>query len=275
MYIDSEQAWYRGKVEQVGQGPDKTQVKVRSTDFGWCRFVKVDSLRQLPAALASLPVRCEKYKMAYIQPRGRDHGYSAADRLAGAEWLKQLINGRVVVAICHKHVRYGGGIMADCMVDDTNLNRAALQAGHVLSTMRMGGPPLPVHRPPKFYPNNHFVRGGPVGSFGVGAAADLDYATYNGKGASGAGDGHKSRAAGPNIKAGGSSVGGKSEEVKRLEKIVSEDKKTINKLKKNINLDAGIEAGTSQYPHQCCEAGPTLTQLWLRLRLPAPASGSG
>ena len=92
VYIDSEQAWYRGKVEQVGQGPDKTQVKVRSTDFGWCRFVKVDSLRQLPAALASLPVRCEKYKMAYIQPRGRDHGYSAADRLAGAEWLKQLID---------------------------------------------------------------------------------------------------------------------------------------------------------------------------------------
>ena len=123
----------------------------------------------------------------------------ALDRFSGAEWLRRFIQNRIVVANCHQQLSYSNGIVADCMVGETNLNRAALMAGHVISVVKMGG-------------------GGPP----------LDYTAYNGK-VSGPGDG-------PTVVANGRAglrplmEGGKSPSVKKLEKIINNDKKTINQL---------------------------------------------
>jgi Tudor domain len=237
----TDQSWYRGKVELLDQGQDKSQVKVRCQDFGWNRLFKLEALHLLPSAVADLPVRCEKYKMMDIKPRGRADGYSAADRQAGAEWLRATINNRVVVAICYKQVRYDGGILADCMVADTNLNRAALQRGHAYSTLRMAGPVRPPVRPhpgPKPPAQSHI----PVHPSVNGA--DRDYMEYNGKGASRSGDGGRSaNTARDYVGKGGADT--KSEDVKKLERIISENKKTISQLKKNSNLDTTIKGATS------------------------------
>lgn len=158
----------------------------------------------------------------------------ALDRFSGAEWLRRYIQSRIVVANCHQQLSYSGGIMADCMVGETNLNRAALMAGHVISVVKMGGGGPPLAAGPRFPPSNHYH------SISGGASPhwDLDYTAYNGK-VSGPRDG-------PPVVANGRAglrplmEGGKSPSVKKLEKIINDDKKTINQLKKTTNLDAGI-----------------------------------
>jgi hypothetical protein len=232
VFNETDQSWYRGKVELLDQGPDMKQVKVRSLDFGWILLFKPEALRQLPAALAGQPVRCEKYKMMDIRPRGRFHGYSAADRQAGAEWLRGIINNQVVVAICFKQVRYDGGILADCMVADKNLNRAALQRGHAYSTVGMARPPFrpqPGVRPPapRQMPVNASVNG-----------ADRDYIEYNGKGLARPGRGGRSANFGMN------SAGRGSGDMKRMDRNINEEKRTVSQLK-NPNLDGTIKAATS------------------------------
>ena len=253
VYSEIDRCWYRGRVEQLDPMPGLNKIRVLSLDFGWNKYYKKELLYQPPADLAGLPVRCEKYRMTDVRPRGQADGYSMADRLAGGEWLRRLINKRVVVAICHEQVSYSGGILADCMVGDTNLNRAALMQGHVIGVYKAGGggPPFAAAAASRFPPSNHYqpagVNGGPL------TQLDLDYTAYNGKlgagGRGGSGDGPPMSAAGRAGLRPGIMGGVKPPNVKKLEKIISNDKKTISQLKKTTNLDAGIKAGGSLYLH--------------------------
>ena len=243
---EADQRWYRGRVEQLDQAFANNKVRVLSLDFGWNGLYKTGSLYHQPPHLAQLPVRCEKYKMADMKPKGQADGYSAKDRRDGANWLRRLVGDRVVVANCYRQVGYSGGIMADCMVgEDINLNKAALMQGYVISCVyRMVGPTAP---PAAYFPPKSFAGGqrtipplGPV---------DLDYTTYNGKGGAVLGDGKMGTPPGRGgiILNGAGGGGGKLQDVKKLEKIISDDKKTISQLKKTTNLDAGIKAGNFFY----------------------------
>lgn len=131
--FEGDKQWYRSKVEKVDEGTDKKQVRLRMVDFGWNEVVQVSAMCQLPQDVAIIKIRCEKYKMANLKPKGRNEGYTAADRQKGADWLEKTIEGRVVVASCHKLVKYEGGIQADCMVGRINLNQAAIKQGHVIT----------------------------------------------------------------------------------------------------------------------------------------------
>merc|ERR1719319_2134091 len=123
--------WFRGEVEQI-RGKDGRMVRVRMVDYGWKDFVKVSNLCQLPKNLFEAEVKCEKYKMAEMKPRGRYEGYSAADRDEGKQWLEKIMDGKVVDAECHILEKYGGGIQMECKVGNINLNQEALKVGHVI-----------------------------------------------------------------------------------------------------------------------------------------------
>jgi len=121
--------WLRGKVEQVGQGSNKDLVRVRMIDFGWNCLVELSNLVRLPASLVELSVRCEKYKLDQLKPKGRADGFSAADRMRGKEWFEGIIAGRMVLATCRKKVNYQGGIMVDCKVLPTETERPGKRLG--------------------------------------------------------------------------------------------------------------------------------------------------
>jgi len=123
--------WFRGEVEQI-RGKDGRMVRVRMVDYGWKDFVQVSNLCQLPRNLFEAKVKCEKYKMAEMKPRGRYEGYSAADRDEGKVWLEKIMDGKVVDAECHILEKYGGGIQMECKVGNINLNQEALKVGHVI-----------------------------------------------------------------------------------------------------------------------------------------------
>jgi len=127
--VEIEGAWYRGRVEQVGQGENKKLVRIRMLDFGWNCLVEVNNIVKLPAVLVELKVRCEKYKLDRLKPKGKADGFSVADRLRGKLWLENLIRGKVLVASCHRMVKYQGGIMVDCQVEDVNINKMVLREG--------------------------------------------------------------------------------------------------------------------------------------------------
>lgn len=137
--VNKDDAWLRGRVEQVGQGVEKDLIRVRMVDFGWNCLVEQDSLVLLPTTLEDLPIRCEKYKLSNLKPKGRAEGFSAVDRARGKEWLEGVILGSLVDATCHKMVNYNGGIMADCKVGDMNLNSAALKEGFAVRKPGFGG----------------------------------------------------------------------------------------------------------------------------------------
>ena len=123
--------WFRAEVEQILSKQGKN-IRVRMVDYGWKDFVQVSELCQLPKSLLEAKIKCEKYKMAAMKPRGRYEGYSAADREKGKKWLEKTIDGRVVEAECHILVKFGGGIQMECKIGDINLNQAALESGHVI-----------------------------------------------------------------------------------------------------------------------------------------------
>eukprot|EP00088_Acartia_fossae_P060917 TRINITY_DN7304_c0_g1_i1.p1 TRINITY_DN7304_c0_g1~~TRINITY_DN7304_c0_g1_i1.p1 ORF type:complete len:513 (-),score=173.85 TRINITY_DN7304_c0_g1_i1:1433-2971(-) len=158
VYNQSDKTWYRGRVEQLNMGKNKNQFRVRMIDFGWNGLYDLTDMVQIPKALEEKEVKLEKYKFVDLRAKGRDHGYSADDRQRGGNWLKKTIGNRVVVASCYKQKNYEGGIMADCMVGDVNLTKAALNQGHAIFTPSLiagyikshnGGPMKPM-RPPHF-----------------------------------------------------------------------------------------------------------------------------
>eukprot|EP00088_Acartia_fossae_P060918 TRINITY_DN7304_c0_g1_i5.p1 TRINITY_DN7304_c0_g1~~TRINITY_DN7304_c0_g1_i5.p1 ORF type:complete len:563 (-),score=191.05 TRINITY_DN7304_c0_g1_i5:1433-3121(-) len=231
VYNQSDKTWYRGRVEQLNMGKNKNQFRVRMIDFGWNGLYDLTDMVQIPKALEEKEVKLEKYKFVDLRAKGRDHGYSADDRQRGGNWLKKTIGNRVVVASCYKQKNYEGGIMADCMVGDVNLTKAALNQGHAIFTPSLiagyikshnGGPMKPM-RPP------HFPQGGMGNGFGrqtmnggaVGAAGglDADYSNYV--------DG-RARFNGGGMMNGGRQASGKKKQDKRDNR-------------KKTNLDQGIK----------------------------------
>jgi len=128
----SDNSWYRGRVEQLNMGKNKNEFRVRTVDFGWNGLYKLDDMVDCPEALKEREAKLEKYKFVDLRAKGRDHGYTADDRQRGGNWLKKTIGNRIVVASCYKQKNYAGGIMADCMVGETNLNKASLSQGHAV-----------------------------------------------------------------------------------------------------------------------------------------------
>ena len=57
VFYEGDKKWYRGKVEQVDQGTDKKQVRVRMVDFGWNDLVQVAALCELPKDIANMKIR--------------------------------------------------------------------------------------------------------------------------------------------------------------------------------------------------------------------------
>jgi len=184
--------WLRGKVEQVGQGSNKDLVRVRMVDFGWNCLVELSNLVRLPASLVELSVRCEKYKLDQLKPKGRADGFSAADRMRGKEWFEGIIAGRMVLATCRKKVNYQGGIMVDCKVGENDINKMVLKEGFAVLK-------------PGFADGNRKARKavGFTGSYPGGI--DQDYVRYDGSTCKQAGREMKSK----NIKDEGSEEGGK------------------------------------------------------------------
>jgi len=247
VFYEGDKQWYRGKVEQVDQGTDKKQARVRMVDFGWNDLVQVSALCDLPKEIAKMKIRCEKYKMSEMKPKGRNEGYTAADRQKGADWLEKTIDGKVLVASCHKLVKYVGGIQADCMVGTLNLNQAAIKKGHVIMVKDKVQGRNHQHNQRNNY-NHNMGRGNNQGmgyNMGhQGHGMDMDYAAYNGMGYqagmgyNGFGRGGMMGGQGMNGRGGGVA---KSAEMKKLEKQVVEGNKAINQLKKTTNLDQGIK----------------------------------
>ena len=99
--------WVRATIEQKGAGP---KLKVKAMDIGSTHLVAPGDCRRLPSNVdrSNLVVACLKYKMADLKPKGRDDGFSAQDREAGADWLRSVIGGRTVKAKCHKVLNYKG-----------------------------------------------------------------------------------------------------------------------------------------------------------------------
>ena len=239
MYSSDDQTWYRGKVEQLGQGRDKKNYRVRMLDFGWNKLFKQEDMYDISKSLQEKKILCEKYKMADLKPKGKVEGYSAEDRQRGAEWLKRLVKDKVIISMCYKQVNYAGGIMADCMVGDKNLNKAALQQGHVVIVpaiiASMTGKKAATNKQPSLQQNRINFSPGMDGNI------DLDYSSYGDstpvyRGATGGGP-----SSGPRMNGQNGGTPRKSPQVKKLEKQIIADKKTINEMKKTTNLDSGIK----------------------------------
>ena len=260
-YSGFQQTWFRGRVEQLGQGRSKDLIRVRAIDFGWNNLFKVEDLVDYPDSLKDVKVLCEKYKMADLKPRGKFDGYSAEDRQRGGEWLKKIINDRVVICSCYKQVKYAGGIMADCMVGDINLNKAALKMGHVIFLPAMVVPQYkgksapnsngvyPQEKKPYFNPiQNRFAQKQVQNQFQVNGGqgnvdgVDLDYTSYQGDVLfNGLNRGVQNGAGVLSRPSAGPAGRDSSQVVRKLEKIINEDKKVISELKKTTNLDVGIK----------------------------------
>jgi hypothetical protein len=288
-YLASDRSWYRGRVEQLRQGQSRDLVRVRAIDFGWNNLFKLTELVACPESLQEQKVLCEKYKMADLKPKGRADGYSAQDRQRGGDWLKKTVNDRVVICSCYKQVKYAGGIMADCMVGEINLNKAALKMGFVIlipaiinvpqqkagASLNNNIRPFSQNSKTGFNQNqfpaqnqlptpfgkNAFQRNGnqesfsgAVGNFNGGqgnGGIDLDYTSYQGDSLFNGSKRFKGGASPsrPFLGAGrdptrpfpGQAGRDTSLVVKKLEKRINEDKKTIIELKKTTNLDAGVK----------------------------------
>jgi len=235
MYCSKDKNWYRGRIEQLNQGERKDKFRVRAIDFGWNQVVGVGELCELPEVLQAKKSCCEKYKMTDMKPKGKHEGYSASDRQRGADWLKRVVNNRVVIASCHKQVNYAGGIMADCMVGDLNLNKTALKQGHVILLPSIMGNFATKKKTTGQKNINQNMVANHYSSYVNGSAAqtvDLDYSAYQDNSFMRSQAGKKAQAKSP---------GSKTAEVKKLEKKISEDKKTINELKKTTSLDTGVK----------------------------------
>jgi len=234
--------WYRGKVEQIDQGTDKKQVRVRMVDFGWNDVVEVSTMCQLPQEIAGIKIRCEKYKMADMKPKGRNEGYTAVDRQKGADWLEKTIRGRIVVADCHRLVKYVGGIQADCMVGTINLNQAAIKQGHVIKVKDnvQGGGGRGAYNNLFNQRNNYnnMDRGQRVGRPG-NPGMGMDCAANNGMGhvKFGRGGGQVMNGRGGGV------IGNQVKPPKMIKQV--EDEETINKLEKTTSLDQAINGVAS------------------------------
>lgn len=126
--------------------------------------------------------------------------------------------------------------MADCMVGDKNLNKAALQQGHVVVVpaiiASMTGKKAAVNKQPSYQQNRMAY------NQEMNSRIDLDYSSY--------GDSSQVYRGATGVPSSGLLMAGqngpqrKSVQVKKLEKQIIADKKTINKMKKTTNMDSGI-----------------------------------
>ena len=113
-------------------GPIKNEfVRVRLIDLGMTEFITKSEIFDLNSStsIKEMPIRCFRYKMADLKPKGQVEGFSAKERAQGAEWLKSLIADRPVKAKCHEVVNYKGGFWFEGEVDGKNLNLLAAQSG--------------------------------------------------------------------------------------------------------------------------------------------------
>jgi len=258
----NKRTWVRATIEQKGLGP---RLKVKALDIGATYLVEPQHCRPLPDSVTreKLSVVCLKYKMADLKPKGRDDGFSARDREAGADWLRSVIGGRTVKAKCHKVVNYKGGIMFDGEVNGHNLNLLALKQGFAKPNPEVFGfhaaamnPMMPVgHGLPHHGPR-------PNTQMNAFASYDKDYIDYqqnfggnkgggNKKGANNAGGGQAQQKGGktpaqqrlrqPNMAANAVNNGGNAnnngnngDPVQKLKSTVLQLESTLSKRNKEI-----------------------------------------
>jgi len=120
---------FRGRVEQLGQGESINVIKTKIIDFGWDISVDSQQLFMLDSTISNLKVRCLKYKLAGVRPKGISDGFSAHDRFRGRGWLRKLVNNAVVLATGVHCNKYLGTYEADCSVGNVNLNSLVLSKG--------------------------------------------------------------------------------------------------------------------------------------------------
>ena len=88
--------WIRGSVEQKNCGYKRNLFKIKCLDVGSIHWVNSSAIAQLPVQISeeNLPVLCLRYKMADLKAKGREDGFTAADREMGADWLRSVIGNR-------------------------------------------------------------------------------------------------------------------------------------------------------------------------------------
>ena len=146
---EESESWIRGLAdENLPHG----RVRFKAVDSGRTTHPLPKELYVLPQALDpdNLKIVCKRYKLSGVKPKGREEGFSAADREAGAEWLRLVIGGRTVKARCHEIASYKGGIMFDGEVGGINLNVMSLRRGFARPAVGPMGdfaPPFPPFPP--------------------------------------------------------------------------------------------------------------------------------
>ena len=129
-------SWLRARVEQQAGGGQmrKEQVRVRFVDVGKSDLVNKAGMVELPEDCGpdQMPIKCQRYKMSDLKPKGKDDGFSAKDREFGADWLRSLVSNKPIKAKCHEVVNYKGGLWFEGEIDGKNLNAMALQSGFAI-----------------------------------------------------------------------------------------------------------------------------------------------
>jgi hypothetical protein len=124
-------AFMRARIEHAVSPVINEFVRVRLIDQGVAKYIPRNNFFDLGhvTSVKEMPIRCFRYKMADLKPKGQVEGFSARERAQGAEWLKGVIADQPVKAKCHEVVNYKGGIWFEGEVDGKNLNLMAAQSG--------------------------------------------------------------------------------------------------------------------------------------------------
>ena len=131
VWSDKDKCAARARIEQTKTGPGGNKIRARLIDIGRGDLFETTKVKKISDEIKSLPILCQRYKMADLKPKGRDEGFSAQDREKGAEWLRGMVQrfGPVIKASCHQIVNYKGGIMFEGEIGGKNVNQLALMQG--------------------------------------------------------------------------------------------------------------------------------------------------
>ena len=131
VWSDKDKCAARARIEQTKTGPGGNKIRARLIDIGRGDLFETSKVKKISDEIKSLPILCQRYKMADLKPKGRDEGFSAQDREKGAEWLRGMVQrfGPVIKASCHQIVNYKGGIMFEGEIGGKNVNQLALMQG--------------------------------------------------------------------------------------------------------------------------------------------------
>jgi len=123
-------AFMRARIEHVPVPVKNEFVRVRLIDMGVAEYIPRNDFFDLGhvTSVKEMPIRCFRYKMADLKPKGQVEGFSARERTQGAEWLKGVIADQPVKAKCHEVINYKGGTWFEGEVDGKNLNLMAAQS---------------------------------------------------------------------------------------------------------------------------------------------------